>query len=130
MNKDFIEVYGQLINNPEYWDLFTKKEEYNTKRYDEHKRFRFSDSKYRNVLNPSVSKYLIEKGYSVEYPDNKKFAVALTHDVDDIYVKNKHIFWSLLNLPKNRDFSMIYHLMLGKINKRKTPYLNFKKIIE
>jgi hypothetical protein len=130
MNKDFSEVYRQLINNPEQWELFTKKEEYNSNNYDEHERFRFSDSKYKDVLNPSISKYLKEKGCSTEYPDNKKFAVALTHDVDDIYVKNKHIFWSLLNLPKNRDFSLIYHLMYGKINKRKTPYINFKKIIE
>lgn len=130
MNKKFVEAHKQIITNPEYWDLFTKNEEYNNNKYDEHKRFRFSDSKHRDVLNPLVSKYLKEKGYSIEYPDNKKFVVALTHDVDDIYVKNKHIFWSLFNLPKNRDFYVTYRILLGKINKRKTPYLNFKKIIE
>jgi hypothetical protein len=130
MNKNFIDFHKQIITNRKYWDLFTKKEEYGHNKYDEHKRFSFSDSKHRDVLNPSISKYLKEKGYLIEYPDNKKFAVALTHDVDDIYVKNKHLLWSLLNLPKNRDFSIMYNLILGRISKRKTPYMNFKKIIE
>ncbi len=130
MNNDFIELHRKLGDNTEYWDLFTKKEEYDTTKYDKHTRFSFSDSSYKDVLNPSISQYLKEKGYLAEYPDNKKFAIVLTHDVDDIYVKNKHIFWSLLRLPKNRDFSSLYHLIYGKINTTKTPYLNFRKIIE
>ena len=34
---------------------------------------------------PRVSKFLIENGYSVEYPDGKTFALCLTHDIDHVY---------------------------------------------
>lgn len=54
----------------------------------------------------------------------------LTHDVDDVFVKNRHIFLSIYSLPKNRDPSSFINLLKGKINRKKTPYINFKKIIQ
>jgi len=129
-NKNPIQIYNELKKNPELWDLFTKKEEYFPKKLDEHGRFQFKSSKHKEVLHPTISEYLINQGFKFEYPENKKFAIVLTHDVDDIFVKNKHILLSLFHLPKNRDVNNVVQMFKGRINKEKTPYLNFKKIIE
>ena len=36
-------------------------------------------------FEPRASKYLIEHGYHPEYPEEKPFAVCLTHDIDEVY---------------------------------------------
>jgi len=63
-----------LKHNKELWELFTRKEEYNPLILDQHQRFPYYLSKHRNILEPEVSKFLIEKGLNleVEYPEGKK----------------------------------------------------------
>jgi peptidoglycan/xylan/chitin deacetylase (PgdA/CDA1 family) len=112
------------------WDLFTKKEEYLPIKLDEHKRFAYEYSIHKNVLQPVVSEYLVENNYDIEYPDKKKFALVLTHDVDDITVKNRHVFLGFLSLTKTRDINNLINLIKGKINNARAPYLNFRKIVE
>jgi len=129
INLNF-QLYEKIKEKPDLWDLFTKSEEYNPKKLDEHGRFSYESSRHKDALFPKVSEFLINKGLKVQYPDEKRFAVVLTHDVDDIYVKNRHVFLSLLNFPKNRDPSNIIDLIKGKIDRSKTPYINFRKIIE
>ena len=34
--------------------------------------------------------YLVQNGLEIEYPEGKRFAVCLTHDVDDIYPPPKY----------------------------------------
>lgn len=36
-------------------------------------------SKHRHILEPQVSRFLVENGLSFEYPEGKDFAVCLTH---------------------------------------------------
>jgi peptidoglycan/xylan/chitin deacetylase (PgdA/CDA1 family) len=67
---------------PELWDIFTRKEEYNPPFRDKYGRFLYYLSKERNIFEPRVSKYLVENGLRIEYPDEKEFAVCLTHDID------------------------------------------------
>jgi hypothetical protein len=47
--------------------LFTRKKEYNLLILDWYDRFSYYSSKHRNVLEPEVSKFLIENGLDVKY---------------------------------------------------------------
>ena len=94
VNKD---ISYLLKKDKEIWELFTKKEEYTPVKLDSEGRFRYEFSKHKNVLNPIVSEYLLKKGFSAQYLEDKKFALVLTHDVDDVYVKYRHIFDSFSN---------------------------------
>ena len=122
--------YDELRQQRELWDLFTWKEEYTPKRLDQYGCFPYADSTYQNVLEPVVSKYLIEKGFVFEYPDNRQFAVCLTHDVDEIYPPLKHTLLSSFTCLKKWNISGLREHMFWKLNgKEKSPYWNFKKII-
>ena len=98
-----------LKQNQELWDLFTRKEEYSPEQLDKYNRFTYDFSSYKNVLEPNVSKFLVENGLNlkVDYPENKKFAVCLTHDVDEIYPPLKHTLLSSLYYMKNFNFDLL-----------------------
>lgn len=124
-------MYGTLKENPELWDLFSKKEEYSPKKLDTHERFTFSNSVYKDVYNPKVSKYLVQNRFEIEYPDKKKFAVCLTHDIDDIYPPFSHTLLSSIYCVKNLNFNDLKTQVLWKIqDKKKSPYINFRQIME
>jgi hypothetical protein len=84
-----------LDRNSELWDTFSRKEEYAPAKLDKHQRFNYANSKNKNALEPVVSEFLVSNGLNVEYPDNKRFAVCLTHDIDDIYPPSSHILSSV-----------------------------------
>lgn len=128
--NNFDRVYEELKKDTFLWDLFTKKEEYPPCQVDRHGRFSFHTSKYKDVLRPSVSEYLINKGYHLEYPDRKKFCVVLTHDVDDVYVSLRHFLFSLRFQPRLKNLSRCFSLSQGLVNHAKISYINFNKIIE
>lgn len=123
-------MYEILKQNKELWNLFTRNEEYLPNQLDEHDRFTYTSSNYKKILEPKVSKFLIEKGLKIEYPGGKKFAVCLTHDVDEIYPPPLHMFLSSLYCIKNFNFTELKKQVLWK-NKGKefSPYWNFKEII-
>ena len=73
-----------LKQNKELWELFTGRREYNSPILDRYQRFPHYLSKHRNILEPEVSKFLIDDGLNLEYPEDRKFAVCLTHDIDFI----------------------------------------------
>lgn len=83
-----------LDQNSELWETFTRKEEYSPVKLDKHQRFNYANSKNKNAFEPVVSKFLVSEGLSAEYPENKRFAVCLTHDIDDIYPPSSHILSS------------------------------------
>lgn len=122
--------YDCIKKNSETWDVFTQKEEYGSKKLDEHGRFSYIDSKYKNILEPIVSKELMKNKIEISYPDNKEFAVCLTHDIDDIYVKLLHILKYSVYLQESKELKGLMNLIKGLINKKESPYINFEKIIE
>jgi len=130
LNIQTNEIFNTIKKDQNLWELFTKKEEYNSVSLDDEGRFSFSFSKHKNVLNPVVSKHLLENGFHAKYPDDKNFSVVLTHDVDDAYVKLRHILSSFPNCILNKNIGGIGSLIKGKLNKNKSPYLNFQKIID
>lgn len=112
------------------WELFTKKEEYNPIYLDKYNRYPYFLSQNRNVLEPKVSKYLIENGFNPTYPEGKTFAVCLTHDIDLIYENwTDCAFNSIKSIMQKNAIDFIKHSYY-LINKKKHPYWNFKKIMD
>ncbi len=66
--------------------------------------------------------------HNFEYPENKKFAVCLTHDIDDIYLPNSHKLLYTLSYIKNLDFNRLKKIWNNR--KELSPYLNFKEIMK
>ncbi|MHB1152949.1 MAG: polysaccharide deacetylase family protein [Eubacteriales bacterium] len=119
MNSD---LFNNLKQYLELWETFVNSKDYSG-----------TGSEYRDKRSdsmiPAVSDYLIEQGYRVSYPDNKKFAVCLTHDIDDIYPPLSHRVLSGLYSLKKLNFNALKEHLFWN-SKQPSPYLNFKKIIE
>ncbi len=121
----------QIRQNKELWDIYTLKEEYSPCQLDRYGRFLHAYSTNRDVLVPRVSKYLVDNGYEIEYPDDKQFAVCLTHDVDEIYPPWEHALLSILTCLKGLDFSGFKQQAFWKLRgKEKSPYWNFQEIMD
>jgi len=122
------EMHEIMQKDPGIWDLFTRKEEIEPSFRDQYERFPFYASSSRNVFEPHVSKYLIEHGYHVDYPEDKPFAVCLTHDIDQIYTSifekedsaNKHLIQGSLR--------GVMH-SLWQMRSKKVPLWNFNDIL-
>jgi len=120
-----------LINNPELWNLFTRREEYNSKMHDKFGRFLYYMSGEKTLFEPTVSKYLIEHGLEVSYPSDHKFAVCLTHDIDSIhpYVNNQSLIRGILKSLKNHKIQEAIKSPFYRINPNWNPLLNIKEIM-
>ena len=123
-----MELYEILQKDPEMWDLFTRKEEYNSSFFDQFERFPYYVSSNRNIFEPRASKYLIEHGYHPEYPEEKPFAVCLTHDIDEVYTslikkkdKAEHYF-------RRGSFKGVMD-SLSQMRSKKYPLWNFNDIL-
>jgi len=121
----------KIRQHEDLWDLYTRKEEYFPRQLDRYGRFIYAHSTNRDVLEPGVSKYLVDGGYEIEYPDDKQFAVCLTHDVDEIYPPLKHTLLSTLTCLKGLDFSGFKRQAFWKLHgKEQSPYWNFQGIMD
>jgi peptidoglycan/xylan/chitin deacetylase (PgdA/CDA1 family) len=124
-------ILSKIRQKEDLWNLFTRKEEYSPQNLDQHERFIHAYSANQDILEPSVSQYLMNNGYRIEYPDHKSFAVCLTHDVDEIYPPNKHILLSSFTCIKNMDFEELNDHLFWKLRgKEKSPYWNFREIMD
>ena len=121
----------QLLEaNPQLWDLYTRREEYRSPHLDRHGRFPYAASRWKEIERPVVSEFLVEHGYTVEYPDSRDFALCLTHDVDEVRPPLSQRFQSLL--------SLVTHLPSGRWRGRKDStlpwfprdYRSFDKIMD
>ncbi len=127
--ENFYQLYDEIRPRKELWDLFTDVEAYHPVHLDEHQRVTYASSQKKDTLHPSISEYLVSKGFEFNYPNDHSWALLLTHDIDDIEVQNRHLFLSLLYFPSNGDIKGMYNLIKGRLNKQYSPYNNFKKII-
>ena len=71
-----MDMFEILQKDPEIWDFFTRKEEYNSPLRDKYDIFPYYMSSCHNIFQPRVSKYLISNGCHAEYPEDKPFASA------------------------------------------------------
>lgn len=118
-----------LKQNKELYDLFTRREEYNSLILDQYQRFPYYLSKHRNFLEPEVSKFLLKNGLKVEYPDGKKFAVCLTHDIDVIYFSKLSTIYNTFKSLMNGQIKSALKMPFYQINKKWNPLWNFKDIM-
>jgi peptidoglycan/xylan/chitin deacetylase (PgdA/CDA1 family) len=122
-------IYEILQQVPEIWDLFTRKEEYNNPLRDQYNRFPYYASKNRDIFEPKASQFLLENGYSFEYPEDAPFAVCLTHDIDTVYQsipsKGRDTIRSLKQFKLTESFKSIAHM-----RSRKLPLFNFSTIMD
>jgi peptidoglycan/xylan/chitin deacetylase (PgdA/CDA1 family) len=124
-------IVDLLKQNKELWDLFTRKEEYNPLILDQYLRFPYYLSKRRNILEPEVSKFLVENGLNVDYQDGKKFAVCLTHDIDVVYpyTSKLSIMYNTAKSLMQHQIKNVFKTLFSNINKKWNPLWNFKDII-
>ncbi len=116
------DVRGQLKDIPALWDKFTLKAYYSDNGGKEEAGPESGD--------PAVSRFLIEHGERFEYPDGKRFAVCLTHDIDEIYPPIAHTLLSVACGVKGLDAAGVGHAIGWRLKgKRFSPYLNFRKIM-
>lgn len=118
-----------LRGDDRIFDIFTRKEEYRKGLRDGLGRFPYYACEQNDVREPVVSKYLNEKGLRVEYPDGHRFAVCLSHDVDNLCPNN----YFRKELDSIRSFmagdfrGVIQRLQAPRIVR---PYLDTREIIE
>lgn len=123
-------MYEKLKENTELWELFTKQEEYNLTRCDQYDRFPYYLSRHRDVFEPSVSKYLIKNGLSPQYPDGKKFAVCLTHDIDIVRPGRLYPIFGTARAFIKGNLTDAIKTPFSRITKKQNPFWNFKEIME
>ena len=123
-------IIDKFKSNEYIYELFVKRNEYHTEisnRFDEYD-YKMNDF---TPQQPKISEFLVENGMNVEYPENKKFAVCLTHDVDDIYPTLAHNVISSLYCIKKLDLKRLRNWLFLMIQKKDiSPYLNFKEIMK
>lgn len=113
----------------ELFDLFTRKEEYNSPLLDKYERFPYYLSKNRNIFEPEVSKMLIKNGLKVEYPEGKKFAVCLTHDIDVVNFSKSDLFLGAARSLMQGQIKKSLRMPFCNIYKKWNLRWNFKNIM-
>ncbi|AKB76715.1 hypothetical protein MSHOH_0232 [Methanosarcina horonobensis HB-1 = JCM 15518] len=120
----------KVEQNRDLWELFTKKEEYNAALLDKYGRFPYYLSRQRNVFEPEVSEFLLKNGLNPEYPEGKKFAVCLTHDIDFVYIDTLNTAARTVKALKRGQFAEASMLPFSRINKTWNPLWNFRRIMD
>jgi peptidoglycan/xylan/chitin deacetylase (PgdA/CDA1 family) len=124
-------MYESIKQSPDIWDRFTYPG-------DEFKRYSCVDSycdlerhDIRNILSPDVSRTFLENGLKVALPEEKRFGVCLTHDIDDIYPPLYHTLLSMFHSLKGADLYQLKKHSFWRFNgKQHSPYINFKEIMD
>ena len=122
-------MHQLLQKDPEIWDLFSRKEEYNNPLRDQYDRFPYYASKNRDIFQPKASQYLFERGYAVDYPDDAPFAVCLTHDIDSVYQSIPSKGLATLRSLKQGKFIESLNL-IARMRSKKLPRCNFSAIMD
>ena len=120
----------KMEQDGELWKLFTKKEEYDPILLDRYGRFSYYLSSQRNIFEPEVSNFLIKEGLNPEYPERRKFAVCLTHDIDFVYPGMLNTAARTVKALKKGQFVQASILPFSRINKNWSPLWNFRQIME
>ena len=120
-----------IIQRPDLWALYIKHDECSGN-YQEYFRSYYNRKEPgQGYLQPVVSKYLVDSGMEFGYPEGRKFAVCLTHDIDYIYPPIWHSILSSASSAGCMDMRGIdRHLLWPAKGKEHSPYRNFRQIME
>jgi peptidoglycan/xylan/chitin deacetylase (PgdA/CDA1 family) len=122
-------IHKLLQQDPEIWDLFTRKEEYTYSPRDQYDRFPFSSRKNPAIFDPKASWYLVSHGYSVDFPNAAPFAVCLTHDIDHVYQPVHKKVLSALGSLKHGNLTEAL-TRITHLSSKKLPFCNFSAIMD
>ncbi len=117
-----------ISTNKDLWDIFTRKEEYTPVELDRCQRFRYYSSSQKDIMKPEVSEFLINNGIRFEYPNGKKFAVCLTHDIDEAYLSILSI--GHLLYAEKIELNQSMKFILSRLKKKSNPLWNFTEIMD
>ena len=111
------------------WDYFICAEEYENHLKDKHNRT-CSFSFNKNFHKPIISQKIFETGFRPTYPNNKEFAICLTHDVDMLFLPKKNIIMQLfINAIKFKP--AIFNDIKILLNKNNNKYVSaINRILE
>ncbi len=125
---------GTLIKKIEeyraLWELFTKKEKYDSILLDKYGGFSYYFSSQRSVFEPAVSDFLIKNELSPEYPEERKFAVCLTHDIDFVCPGMLNTAARAVKALRKGQFAQVSILPFSRINGTWSPLWNFRQIMK
>lgn len=79
-------AFASLRHDAELWSLFTREEEYEPIFLDRLGRFPAFASRQRTIVDPVVSRFLLGHGLQPSYPENRPYAICLTHDIDALHL--------------------------------------------
>ncbi|MBS1596776.1 MAG: polysaccharide deacetylase family protein [Bacteroidetes bacterium] len=82
------------------FEIYSNANEYYNSLPDEFGRARIYSSKNPDIFSPILSKKFFDNGFIPHYPDNKDFAVCVSHDVDHLYL-NQSFNRKLLGAARN-----------------------------
>lgn len=121
-----------LQQHPELWDRFTLKEEYHPKFRDKYGRFPDYLSSNRDFFEPAVSRFLFENDLiHPEWPEGKKFAVCLTHDIDGIYpYRGLEILPASALMFMRKKSADAAKALFSHANKKLSPWYNLEELME
>jgi peptidoglycan/xylan/chitin deacetylase (PgdA/CDA1 family) len=122
-----MEMHEILQKNTRIWDLFCRKEEYHSQIRDRCNRFPYYASQDRNIFEPEASEFLMKHGYQAQYPENKPFAVCLTHDIDVIYESTADKGFEAIKKAARRK---PHGYSIRQVFSKKFPFTNFNEIME
>ncbi len=120
---------SDLKKNERLWGIYTGEEEYDPMFRDRYNRFAYYMSTGHNVFKPEVSEFLFNEGHNIEYPFGKRFALALTHDIDNVMLSRLGTISRSVHQLAGGKFGQSAKTILGRSAKRFNPLWNFDKII-
>jgi peptidoglycan/xylan/chitin deacetylase (PgdA/CDA1 family) len=123
-----IDIRDLISGDEDLNNLFINDREYSMKRPEIFKRNKLSE-KNIDITDSKISRCLIRKGLKISYPEGKKFAVCLTHDVNYIYPPFLHYLASSLYYLRDLKIPEMMSSLFWKRIYNKSPYINFKAIM-
>jgi hypothetical protein len=120
------------IDNPkDLWNLFTSKHEYNYTYIDAFNRVPSWSKKENPMFDLRLSDYLNQNSFKPTYPDGKKFALCISHDVDLLFLKDKkRILREVISDVSDKKIGKIVASVQRGISKKIHPYYDLSKIID
>ncbi len=112
--------------------IFTAKQEVEISHRDDFGRFPRYLSYHSDVFKPVLSKWLFENGFRPAYPNGKKFAVCLSHDVDLLYNRNdkkQNLLYGLYFLLKGRATKSSYYFK-SLFKSQRNPIWKLERLLE
>ena len=115
-----------------FFSHLPNQEELENNQRDEHGRFLYKHTSLYDLFSSDISQPISEKNGITKplWPDNKSFALCLTHDVDHIKTYWKMTIRRLLERIFKRDFLRVIEGIKWYFAERFVPKSIFKHIIE